>query len=139
MPTHLPFTEKPVPETVTNGDDDPPPSLGDVRAGRAKTGERREKSQRARAASMGEGYMPVPVGDQAGGAKVDPIFLPLVGRGWSRVRRSTGREPAAGHGNRRSHERMTALDKIVRGFFQSQVDRFVRASMSSGKSETRIT
>jgi hypothetical protein len=59
-PTHLSLTEKPVPETVTNGDDD----LGDVRVDRAKTGERSEKSQRARAASRGEGYMPVPVGDQ---------------------------------------------------------------------------
>jgi len=64
MPTHLPLTEKPVPETVTNGDDDLPPSLGDVRVDRAKTGERREKSQKAKTASRGEGYMPVPVGDQ---------------------------------------------------------------------------
>jgi len=66
MPTHLPLTEKPVPETVTNDDDDLPPSLGAVRVDRAKTGERREKSERARAGSRGEGYMPVPVGDQAG-------------------------------------------------------------------------
>jgi hypothetical protein len=75
MPTHLPLTEKPVPETDTNGDDDLAPSLGDVRVDRAKTGERREKSQRARAASRGEGYMPVPVGDQAGRAKVGIIAL----------------------------------------------------------------
>ena len=66
MPTHLPLTEKPAPETVTNGDDDPPSSLGDVRVDRVKTGKRRERIQMARAASRGEGYMPVPVGDQAG-------------------------------------------------------------------------
>jgi hypothetical protein len=64
MTTHLSLTEKPDPETVTNGDDDLPPTLGDVRVDRAKTGERREKIQRGRAASRGEVYMPIPVGDQ---------------------------------------------------------------------------
>ena len=53
------LTEKPVPETVTNCDGD-----CDVREDRTKTG---EKSQKARTASRGEGYMPVlvPVSDQA--------------------------------------------------------------------------
>lgn len=77
MPTYLPFAEKPVPETVTNGDDDPPPSLGNVRAGRAKTGEMRGKSQRVRAASMGEGYMPVQVGDQGWGSKGSSYLSPF--------------------------------------------------------------
>ncbi len=68
MPTtHLPLTEKPVPSTVTKGNDED----------RVKTGERREKSQRARAAGRGEGYMPVPVGDQAKEGKIG-IFRPLV-------------------------------------------------------------
>ena len=79
MPSHLSLTAKPVPETVTNGDDELPPSLGDVSVDRAKTGTRRDNGQRARAASRGEGYMPVPVRDQAAGARVVPIIRPLVG------------------------------------------------------------
>jgi len=86
MPTHLPLTEKPVPETVTNGDDDLPPSLGDVRVDRTKAGERTEKSQRARAASRGKGYMPVPVSDQA-------IFRPLVRRAVHRARTWESKKP----------------------------------------------
>jgi hypothetical protein len=95
MPTHLSLTEKPVPETVTNGDDELPPSLGDVSVDRAKPEEREEKSQRARAASRGEGYMPVLVGasDQAGGAKVVPIFRPLVDEAGQRARTWESKEP----------------------------------------------
>jgi hypothetical protein len=62
MLTHLPSTENSVPETATNGDDDLPLLLGDVRVARAETGERREESQKTR--TMRE-YMPVPVGGKA--------------------------------------------------------------------------
>jgi hypothetical protein len=72
----LPFTEKSVPETVTNGDDDLTLSLGDVRLWRAKMGERREGIQKARATIMGKEYMSVLVGGEPvgpWGATVSPF------------------------------------------------------------------
>jgi hypothetical protein len=61
MLTHLPLTEKLVPETATNGEDDLKMSLEDVRVERAKTVERREKSQKAKETGTGKEYMPMPV------------------------------------------------------------------------------
>jgi hypothetical protein len=98
MLTHFPSTEKSVPETVTNGDDHLPLTLGDVRA---ETGERREKSQKAKA--MRE-CMPVPVGDEALGRKGN--LSPF-----SKLSGPVGPEPKS----RRGHE---SVEGLMQGLMQ---------------------